>query len=52
MPQMAPMNWISLYILFSMMFIFVNFLNYYIFTIKTPYKKFSKYSHKIINWKW
>nr|UFK62171.1 ATP synthase F0 subunit 8 [Habroscelimorpha dorsalis dorsalis]UFK62184.1 ATP synthase F0 subunit 8 [Habroscelimorpha dorsalis media] len=52
MPQMAPMNWTMLYILFSVIFMLVNFLNYYIYTVKSPTKKLSKFSFKSINWKW
>nr|YP_010546141.1 ATP synthase F0 subunit 8 [Calomera brevipilosa]UYK51607.1 ATP synthase F0 subunit 8 [Calomera brevipilosa] len=52
MPQMAPMNWIILYIMFSVIFILVNFLNYYIYSIKSPSKKLNKFMFKSINWKW
>nr|ASN65954.1 ATP synthase F0 subunit 8 [Odontocheila batesii] len=52
MPQMAPMNWIMLYILFSMIYLLVNFMNYYIYSIKSTYKKLSKFITKSINWKW
>nr|QRV62623.1 ATP synthase F0 subunit 8 [Rhithrodytes crux] len=52
MPQMAPMNWLILYILFSLIFLIFNFMNYYSFLImkKTPKKNF--YIKNILNWKW
>nr|QOV03314.1 ATP synthase F0 subunit 8 [Orectochilus villosus] len=53
MPQMAPMNWLILFIIFNIIFFFVNFLNYYIFLLS----KKSTYSQKttlqnMLNWKW
>nr|ALO70841.1 ATP synthase F0 subunit 8 [Philonthus fimetarius] len=51
MPQMAPLNWLSLFILFTMIFIIFNSMNY--FSFKYSFKK-SNFSKKInkINWKW
>nr|AXS65873.1 ATP synthase F0 subunit 8 [Tenebrionoidea sp. 11 KM-2017] len=51
MPQMAPLNWLSLMIMFSMILISFNVLNYFNFQYqikKTPSSK----EKKMINWKW
>nr|ANJ70234.1 ATP synthase F0 subunit 8 [Calathus melanocephalus] len=53
MPQMAPMNWLFLYIMFTLIFLMFNFLNYYMFMIKNPSNiKENNYISKILNWKW
>nr|AXS66415.1 ATP synthase F0 subunit 8 [Caraboidea sp. KM-2017] len=53
MPQMAPMNWLFLYIMFTMIFLLFNFLNYYMFLIKnTKISIKNNYLSKILNWKW
>nr|ARH54055.1 ATP synthase F0 subunit 8 [Agabus uliginosus] len=53
MPQMAPMNWLFLYIFFSIIFILFNFLNYYMFIINNN-KIYNNNNllKKIFNWKW
>nr|AXS65623.1 ATP synthase F0 subunit 8 [Cucujoidea sp. 38 KM-2017] len=51
MPQMAPMNWISLFIFFTLIFLLINSLNY--FSFKYPNHFFSTNKiFKKINWKW
>nr|WLG71237.1 ATP synthase F0 subunit 8 [Rhithrodytes pantaleonii] len=52
MPQMAPMNWLILYILFSMIFLIFNFMNYYSFLISKKTNKKNFYMKKMLNWKW
>nr|YP_010385077.1 ATP synthase F0 subunit 8 [Hyphydrus ovatus]UPL65087.1 ATP synthase F0 subunit 8 [Hyphydrus ovatus] len=52
MPQMAPMNWIMLYFLFSMIFILFNFLNFYMFLMLKKSKNFNNICTKNLNWKW
>nr|YP_010166689.1 ATP synthase F0 subunit 8 [Nebrioporus vagrans]QRV62780.1 ATP synthase F0 subunit 8 [Nebrioporus vagrans] len=52
MPQMAPMNWIILYMFFSLMFIFFNFMNYYMFMINSKTEKMNKILDKNLSWKW
>nr|YP_009485898.1 ATP synthase F0 subunit 8 [Paroster microsturtensis]AVZ66476.1 ATP synthase F0 subunit 8 [Paroster microsturtensis] len=52
MPQMAPMNWLFLYLFFSMMFILFNFMNFYIFLIKENNSMIKSMSMKFMNWKW
>nr|AML26778.1 ATP synthase F0 subunit 8 [Scarabaeidae sp. BMNH 1274752] len=51
MPQMAPLNWLMLFIYFCMMFIIFNMMNYYLFTYK-PNSYFYKKKINKINWKW
>nr|AXS65743.1 ATP synthase F0 subunit 8 [Staphylinoidea sp. 13 KM-2017] len=51
MPQMAPLNWLILFIYFSFIFILLNSLNYFSFL----YKIKNNFSNKIIkknSWKW
>nr|YP_010926079.1 ATP synthase F0 subunit 8 [Agrilus zanthoxylumi]WKF51808.1 ATP synthase F0 subunit 8 [Agrilus zanthoxylumi] len=51
MPQMAPMSWLILFLIFSLMLLIFNMLNYYNFNyspMKTSFKNFKKK----INWKW
>nr|ALO71090.1 ATP synthase F0 subunit 8 [Pselaphinae sp. 8 EF-2015] len=51
MPQMAPINWMFLYLMFIMIFIMFNLSNYYyIFTFKNNFKSF--YITKNKSWKW
>nr|ASN65927.1 ATP synthase F0 subunit 8 [Australicapitona hopei] len=52
MPQMAPMNWIMLYLMFSITFLLFNFLNYYIFMAHSPSTEGKKFNFKIMSWKW
>nr|UOU85334.1 ATP synthase F0 subunit 8 [Cordilura albipes] len=53
MPQMAPINWLSLFIIFSMAFIMFNMMNYYSFMPLMPKSKLSiKNSMLSLNWKW
>nr|YP_010147613.1 ATP synthase F0 subunit 8 [Epiphragma mediale]QQV67799.1 ATP synthase F0 subunit 8 [Epiphragma mediale] len=54
MPQMAPIKWLSLFIVFSITLIIFNLMNYFSFNLKFYNKKTSKnqISTKILNWKW
>nr|YP_011010579.1 ATP synthase F0 subunit 8 [Halobates poseidon]WPW47233.1 ATP synthase F0 subunit 8 [Halobates poseidon] len=51
MPQMAPMSWLSLMIMFIMMIIVINSMSYFNknYTIK---KKMSNMKMNKLNWKW
>nr|AML25885.1 ATP synthase F0 subunit 8 [Staphylinidae sp. BMNH 1274206] len=51
MPQMAPMNWLLLFIMFIMVFMLFNALNYFCF-MYYPKSLSLKTSTKINNWKW
>nr|YP_006576033.1 ATP synthase F0 subunit 8 [Necrophila americana]ACZ58560.1 ATP synthase F0 subunit 8 [Necrophila americana] len=51
MPQMAPMNWLILFLMFIMVFLLFNSMNY--FSFMYPIKKTSSNkSTSKINWKW
>nr|YP_010385051.1 ATP synthase F0 subunit 8 [Tropidia scita]UPL65061.1 ATP synthase F0 subunit 8 [Tropidia scita] len=53
MPQMAPISWLSLFLLFSMIFILFNVMNYFIYLPPTPsFKSSDKISVNSMNWKW
>nr|YP_010166741.1 ATP synthase F0 subunit 8 [Porhydrus obliquesignatus]QRV62845.1 ATP synthase F0 subunit 8 [Porhydrus obliquesignatus] len=51
MPQMAPMNWLTLYMLFTMIFFMFNFMNFFIFMMKNNYNN-NKLFKKMLTWKW
>nr|UWM92602.1 ATP synthase F0 subunit 8 [Creophilus maxillosus] len=51
MPQMAPMNWLILFIMFTMIFIMFNCINYFSFNYQPKSSELNKISKKI-NWKW
>nr|YP_009500782.1 ATP synthase F0 subunit 8 [Popillia japonica]AXA13794.1 ATP synthase F0 subunit 8 [Popillia japonica] len=51
MPQMAPLNWLSLFFLIIIIFLLFNVLNY--FSFLQPLKTQSHNpTIKKINWKW
>nr|YP_010710213.1 ATP synthase F0 subunit 8 [Dyscolus oreas]WCS91654.1 ATP synthase F0 subunit 8 [Dyscolus oreas]WCS91667.1 ATP synthase F0 subunit 8 [Dyscolus oreas] len=53
MPQMAPMNWLFLYLMFTFIFFLFNFLNYYMFLIKNIKGNLNNnFTKKFLNWKW
>nr|YP_010238876.1 ATP synthase F0 subunit 8 [Anoplophora horsfieldi]QTE20925.1 ATP synthase F0 subunit 8 [Anoplophora horsfieldi]QTV20877.1 ATP synthase F0 subunit 8 [Anoplophora horsfieldi] len=51
MPQMAPLNWLMLFMFFLFIFFTFNILNFYSFNYNI---KFSKKMKSILNynWKW
>nr|AWN56315.1 ATP synthase F0 subunit 8 [Nephaspis sp. DPP-2018] len=51
MPQMMPLNWLSLTIFFLMIFLLVNMMNYYNFFNKPMFLSSNKIL-KNYNWKW
>nr|ALO70286.1 ATP synthase F0 subunit 8 [Aloconota currax]ARH54856.1 ATP synthase F0 subunit 8 [Aloconota currax] len=51
MPQMAPMNWLLLFLMFIVIFMMFNSLNYFCF-IYNPKTSKIKQVLKSINWKW
>nr|APX39995.1 ATP synthase F0 subunit 8 [Cryptocephalus obliteratifer] len=51
MPQMAPMNWLTLFIMFSMYVLVFSSMNYFFF-MKTPLKTSTKIKININNWLW
>nr|UPX88580.1 ATP synthase F0 subunit 8 [Panorpa communis] len=53
MPQMAPINWLSLFIMFSIILLLFNVMNFYSYLPKSPdSKKINKISSLSLNWKW
>nr|YP_009663919.1 ATP synthase F0 subunit 8 [Synthesiomyia nudiseta]QCW07952.1 ATP synthase F0 subunit 8 [Synthesiomyia nudiseta] len=54
MPQMAPIGWLSLFIIFSMAFIMFNIMNYYSYMPSMPKSNLidKKKSFNSYNWKW
>nr|ALO76997.1 ATP synthase F0 subunit 8 [Psilothrix sp. PSI01] len=51
MPQMSPMNWIILFIMFTIIFLIINSNNY--FMVKySPIKATKTLIKNKINWKW
>nr|WIL79813.1 ATP synthase F0 subunit 8 [Callimerus nigroapicalis] len=51
MPQMSPLNWVSLFIYFSLIFMMINSMNYFFVTYSFS-SKTKKLILKKINWKW
>nr|YP_010329814.1 ATP synthase F0 subunit 8 [Tanaorhinus viridiluteata]UNP54564.1 ATP synthase F0 subunit 8 [Tanaorhinus viridiluteata] len=54
MPQMMPINWMMSFLLFIMIFILFNMMNYYI-SLNFNNKNFNKKDNlklKNLNWKW
>nr|AXS66397.1 ATP synthase F0 subunit 8 [Curculionoidea sp. 8 KM-2017] len=51
MPQMAPMNWVTLYMYFMFLFLMMIIINYYMFIYTPKMTQINKKS-KNINWKW
>nr|UFZ13945.1 ATP synthase F0 subunit 8 [Taeniochauliodes attenuatus] len=52
MPQMSPMNWLLLFMFFSMMLMLFNIMNYYLIN-PLPMKHYIKNSKmNSLNWKW
>uniref|UniRef100_A0A7G8JRV9 ATP synthase complex subunit 8 n=1 Tax=Elaptus simulator TaxID=2546590 RepID=A0A7G8JRV9_9CUCU len=51
MPQMAPLNWLALFITFTLVFLIFNSVNYFSFVY--PVKKYQLKKQKLtFNWKW
>nr|ALO76763.1 ATP synthase F0 subunit 8 [Sciobius sp. SCI01] len=51
MPQMAPINWLTLYFLFITVFLMFIIINYFIFLYTPKMIKRKKITSKL-NWKW
>nr|AXS64971.1 ATP synthase F0 subunit 8 [Cucujoidea sp. 35 KM-2017] len=51
MPQMAPMNWLVLFCLFTIIIMLINIMNYY-FYMKNTSPNNVKQNKFLINWKW
>nr|AOY39711.1 ATP synthase F0 subunit 8 [Scolytinae sp. BMNH 1043001] len=51
MPQMSPLQWTSLFMFFSILFMITLMINYYLFSYLPKYKKFNQLKIST-NWKW
>nr|YP_010631650.1 ATP synthase F0 subunit 8 [Propomacrus bimucronatus]AFQ62299.1 ATP synthase F0 subunit 8 [Cheironitis sp. MJTNT-2012]WBP61428.1 ATP synthase F0 subunit 8 [Propomacrus bimucronatus] len=51
MPQMSPLSWLLLFIMFLIAFLIFNVLNYFSFLYPVKSKATFTKKHKI-NWKW
>nr|YP_010350046.1 ATP synthase F0 subunit 8 [Metoecus javanus]QZQ53002.1 ATP synthase F0 subunit 8 [Metoecus cf. javanus JL-2021a]UOI84444.1 ATP synthase F0 subunit 8 [Metoecus javanus]UOI84457.1 ATP synthase F0 subunit 8 [Metoecus javanus]UOI84470.1 ATP synthase F0 subunit 8 [Metoecus javanus] len=51
MPQMAPLNWLTLMFFFLIVFTFFLIINYYTIMYMQK-KKFNKTQMTFMNWKW
>nr|WRQ18111.1 ATP synthase F0 subunit 8 [Tachinomorphus sp. 1 FYJ-2024a] len=51
MPQMMPLNWLSLFFMFIMIFMIFNSLNYFSF-MYTPKSSTNLKNKHSMNWKW
>nr|QAT19773.1 ATP synthase F0 subunit 8 [Eucryptorrhynchus scrobiculatus]QGA70742.1 ATP synthase F0 subunit 8 [Eucryptorrhynchus scrobiculatus]QGA70746.1 ATP synthase F0 subunit 8 [Eucryptorrhynchus scrobiculatus]QGA70747.1 ATP synthase F0 subunit 8 [Eucryptorrhynchus scrobiculatus]QGA70748.1 ATP synthase F0 subunit 8 [Eucryptorrhynchus scrobiculatus] len=52
MPQMAPMSWLIMYMLFTFMFILLIIFNYFTFLYLPNKKNYTILNKKKMNWKW
>nr|YP_010563522.1 ATP synthase F0 subunit 8 [Epicauta emmerichi]UBU96206.1 ATP synthase F0 subunit 8 [Epicauta emmerichi] len=52
MPQMAPLNWLTLLIFFMAIYILVNSMNFYSFSYSLPMQSSLMKSTIKMNWKW
>nr|ALO77648.1 ATP synthase F0 subunit 8 [Anaspis sp. ANA01] len=51
MPQMAPLNWLTLMLYFILIFLTFNIMNFYSFSYKNNSSSKTK-SKTSTNWKW
>nr|QNE85853.1 ATP synthase F0 subunit 8 [Platypalpus cursitans] len=53
MPQMSPLNWLMLFILFTIIFIMFCMINYFSFLQQIPQsQKTMMITKSSMNWKW
>nr|UFZ12881.1 ATP synthase F0 subunit 8 [Corydalus sp. 2 YLJ-2021a] len=52
MPQMAPLNWLILFMLFSLILILFNIMNYFISMPSSPELTFKNFKKSNLIWKW
>nr|AML26060.1 ATP synthase F0 subunit 8 [Staphylinidae sp. BMNH 1274252] len=52
MPQMAPMNWLMLFLMFIIVFLMFNILNFFSFFYTMKKLSHSSNNKKSISWKW
>nr|UJG45530.1 ATP synthase F0 subunit 8 [Diplonevra concinna] len=52
MPQMAPISWLLMFLIFIITFILFNIMNYFMFTYNEKSNISLKIFTKSMNWKW
>nr|WES82312.1 ATP synthase F0 subunit 8 [Glyptotermes angustus] len=52
MPQMMPLSWLMLFIVFSTTLVLFSTMNYYTHNPKNKIMSSNKIKTKILNWKW
>nr|AML25939.1 ATP synthase F0 subunit 8 [Staphylinidae sp. BMNH 1274219] len=52
MPQMSPLNWMSLFFMFLIIFMMFNSMNYFSFLYQPKIKMINLKNKNLINWKW
>nr|YP_010462973.1 ATP synthase F0 subunit 8 [Epeorus alexandri]UUJ36852.1 ATP synthase F0 subunit 8 [Epeorus alexandri] len=52
MPQMAPLSWLLLFIVFSCTLVLFSIMNYFINLPSTPRSSVSQFSAQPLTWKW
>nr|YP_009001910.1 ATP synthase F0 subunit 8 [Neochauliodes bowringi]AFB20492.1 ATP synthase F0 subunit 8 [Neochauliodes bowringi] len=52
MPQMAPLNWLILFIFFIMLFILFNIMNYFLILPKSNLHSSYNMKNYSLTWKW
>nr|YP_010015582.1 ATP synthase F0 subunit 8 [Svistella anhuiensis]QFG38960.1 ATP synthase F0 subunit 8 [Svistella anhuiensis] len=52
MPQMSPMNWVMLFMIFITIFVFQMILNYFILQPTKKQTPLHLNNQKSLNWKW
>nr|QZH43598.1 ATP synthase F0 subunit 8 [Coboldia fuscipes] len=53
MPQMAPISWLILFIIFTLTFMMFNIMNYFTFFYKpSTLSSSKKINFQQMNWKW
>nr|ASY98381.1 ATP synthase F0 subunit 8 [Phyllocrania paradoxa]WVH38925.1 ATP synthase F0 subunit 8 [Phyllocrania paradoxa] len=52
MPQMMPLNWLTMFLFFSILLIIFNMMNYYSPSHKSNYSLSTKMTIKTMTWKW
>nr|AIW65052.1 ATP synthase F0 subunit 8 [Epeorus sp. MT-2014] len=52
MPQMAPLSWLLLFIVFSSTLILFSIMNYFMMVPSAPQSSSSQFQTQAFNWKW
>nr|UUJ36930.1 ATP synthase F0 subunit 8 [Epeorus sp. 05 ZXM-2022a] len=52
MPQMAPLSWLLLFIIFSSTLILFSIMNYFMVVPNAPQGSSSQFKTQAFNWKW